>query len=148
MILLLNISFLDLEHGNPGTIFYFIIPDLAIIINIVCKLYSSYLSQTLENTAASARPNMRFGFSLCGSILIGMPIFLGTISSFLARKYRIFFIYPSLVTIYSVFVPLYIICRNRKMKKIMMKIAVQMVVENFWKLKSQRMSASVGPTIA
>jgi len=103
-----SITVQGFQQKNPGTIFYFIPPALALSINLVCKISSVCI---YPNDFRS-----KFSISLGSSISISSLLFFAGLLTFLDRLHRLVFFYPLAITAFGFLSPSYIIFNNDKMR--------------------------------
>jgi hypothetical protein len=114
-----DLTITDIERNNPYTILYIIPSGIAAIINVICRLYEYYLSSQMQEDNLVENTSKKFEFSLGGAILISSQLFVVAFSTFIQRLHRLFVIFPCMLTTNLVFIPLYIIFRNKKIEKML-----------------------------
>ena len=128
-----NFSFVELLLVDKYSVIYLLAPALAFIVTLINMIISVILRHSMFNNHNSNWQSTNFlksigkDISMSVEVLVMVPatILFAAFSSAFERKQRLLFVYPATFTVFCVFIPTYIICKNRKMKYLAWKKLVE-----------------------
>ena len=148
-----NFSFVELLLVDKYSVIYLLAPALAFIVTLINMIISVILRHSMFNNHNSNWQSTNFlksigkDISISVEVLVMVPatILFAAFSSAFERNQRLLFVYPATFTVFCVFIPTYIICKNRKMKYLAWKklvepfeTIIQNCISNYLRKKNSR----------
>ena len=153
-----NFSFLELFEKDKNSSIYLLTPFIAFLVTLTSKLISSKLKKNFLEENKSFQ-NVIFGpatlsreISFPAEIIVAVPatILIAVFSSTFHRLNRFLIVYPTIFTVFSVCIPLYIILKNEKIKSFAQQKYVEAInrkIESFENRFRKNRTVKVAPVL-